>query len=86
MAFLLLYWELAGLVPIKNIQDCFIWGRINPPNKLSQVISNDQINGIKDQKIILLECSNFSLSEIIGPSRLEFELLDERSSAKVLYG
>jgi len=86
LAFLLLYWELAGLIPIKNIQNCFIWGRIKPPNKLSQIISNDQINRIKDQKVILLECSDFSLSEIIGSSRLNFELLDQRSSAKILYG
>ncbi len=75
---LVMYWHLAGLLPLSRIDNCVALGSLTPEGKLSETISDMNLRQCIDYDLCLISSTNFNF--------LDLQTIDAKEVVAPLFG
>ncbi|MFY7994065.1 MAG: hypothetical protein ACOVP4_12275 [Bacteriovoracaceae bacterium] len=75
---LVMYWHLAGLLPLSRIDNCVALGSLTPEGKLSEAISDMNLRQCIDYDLCLISSTNFNF--------LDLQTIDAKEVVAPLFG
>ena len=75
---LVMYWHLAGLLPLSRIDNCVALGSLTPEGKLSEAITDMNLRQCIDYDLCLISSTNFNF--------LDLQTIDAKEVVAPLFG
>lgn len=75
---LVMYWHLAGLLPLSRIDNCVALGSLTPEGKLSEALTDMNLRQCIDYDLCLISSNNFNF--------LDLQTIDAKEVVAPLFG
>lgn len=75
---LVMYWHLAGLLPLSRIDNCVALGSLTPEGKLSEALTDMNLRQCIDYDLCLISSTNFNF--------LDLQTIDAKEVVAPLFG
>lgn len=75
---LVMYWHLAGLLPLSRIDNCVALGSLTPEGKLSEALNDMNLRQCIDYDLCLISSNNFNF--------LDLQTIDAKEVVAPLFG